>query len=276
MSMFTWLRRSPRRTDLRPKCRPHVEMLENRWVPALIAGQTATQNFVDQVYRDILHRAPDSAGLQGWSQQIDSGRLTRQEVVLQIEGSTEGQQTLVNDVYTRLLRRSADAAGENGWVQFLQNGHSTEDLEAQIAASQEYLTTQGGGTTTGYITALYRDFLARTPSTAEIDSWTSQATTDRLGVAHGIISSQEGRTDEVHGFYTSYLRRTGEASGVSYWTDFLVHGNLDRNLNNDHVPSSVQHNDDEILVSYFLSSQEYFQDAQTLPPTSFATIPGPA
>jgi len=274
MSMFSWLRRSPRRLDARSKCRPQVEMLENRWVPAAVG--TATQNFVDQVYRDLLHRAPDAGGLQSWSQQIDSGRLSRQEFVLQIEGSDEGLRTQVNDQYVRLLGRPADANGQNGWVNYLRD-HTTEELEVQLVSSQEYFQTQGGSTNTGYITSLYQDFLGRTPSAAEINSWNSQASVDRQAVARGIVFSQEARTDEVRGFYTSYLRRTGDQPGINYWSNLLNQGNADKVFqdSDQNAPNSVENNDDAIIVSYFLSSQEYFQHSQTLTTASFATVPGP-
>src|SRR5262249_24574414 len=98
MSLFSFW---PRRNETaRPRCRRPattglgLEVLEARTTPSAIG--TATQNFVDQVYRDVLHRAPDAGGLEGWRLAIDTGRLSRLEVVLQIKGSPEGIRTQVN------------------------------------------------------------------------------------------------------------------------------------------------------------------------------------
>jgi len=243
-------------------------MLEDRTVPAAVG--TANQNFVDQLYRDILHRVPDAGGLAGWSSALDSGKLSRQEVVLDIRGSTEGLNVQVNDLYVRFLRRNADANEQANWRPFL-SGRSTEDLEAQIIASQEYFNTQGGGTTQGWLTAVYRDVLCRTGSTTELASWNTQATNNRLQTADEILRSDEGRTDEVRGFYTAYLRRPADSSGLAGWTQTLKRGDLDSNLNAKNVDDNVEDNDDAVLASYILSSNEYFQDSQTL--TTFAAIP---
>jgi hypothetical protein len=255
----------------RPLCRPQVEALEDRWVPSAVG--TPTQDFVDQVYRDLLHRAPDAGGLANWSRSIDSGSLNRQEFVLDIRGSDEGLRVQVNDLYVRFLRRNADQTAFNSWIGFLSR-NSTEELEARILASPEYFQTQGGNTVQGWLTAVYRDVLGRTIGANELAGQTSSANTNRLLTADRILRSPEGRTDEVRGFYTSYLRRPADASGLQGWTQLLLNGDLDENLNTSRFTNTVEDNDDAILASYILSSNEYFRDAQTL--TTFATIPGPA
>jgi hypothetical protein len=66
----------------------------------------------------------------------------------------------------------------------------------------------------------------------------------------------------------------GGPGGVTFWTQQPRNDDLDENVNDDRVPNSVQDDDDVILVADLLASQEYFQLAQTLATTSFATIPG--
>jgi Domain of unknown function (DUF4214) len=258
--------------------RPRLESLEDRWVPANVG--TATQNFVDQVYRDVLHRAPDAAGLAAWSAAIDSSQLSRQEVVLNIQGSEEGLRTQVNDLYLRFLGRSADPTGLAGWTTFLRSrDNDTVELEEQLIASQEYFQTQGGGTDTGFITAVYQDVLGRTPSGAEIAAWQNAfgGTLDageRLDLAKGVLESVEGRRVEVNNTYVSFLRRQGDAGGINFWSSQLLTDSLDENVNRARTPDSVELDDDVILVADILASPEYFQLAQTLTTTSFATIPG--
>src|SRR5438067_1389119 len=78
---FSWFRwHLPRRPSpaSRPGCRPQLEELESRWVPA--TGGTPNQNFVNQLYQDYLHRTADQGGLTYWSGLLDQGRLNRPQV----------------------------------------------------------------------------------------------------------------------------------------------------------------------------------------------------
>jgi hypothetical protein len=261
--------------------RPRLEVLEDRCTPAPIG--TPTQNFVEQVYRDVLHRAADPTGLAGWSQGIDSGQVTRQQFVLDIRGSAEGLGTEVNDLYLRFLHRAADPTALAGWPPFLSN-HSDIDLTAQLVGSQEYYLTRGGGTDAGFITAVYEDVLCRTPSAAEIAAWEAELSTTgtnqtaaqrRVSVALQILTSPEGRADQVSGYYISYLRRQADPLGLASGTQLLLNsgdtGNGGNTPSGSGTPDSVRNNPDAALVAALLSSPEYFQDAQTL--TTFATIP---
>jgi hypothetical protein len=230
----------------------------------------------------VLHRAPDSGGLAFWSAQLDSGRLTRQEVALNIQGSEEGLQTQVNDLYRRFLGRTADPVGLALWTNFLRDDdNDVTDLSAQLIASPEYYLTQGGGTDAGFITAVYQDVLGRAPEPGAIAAWQgflnddgASDASDRLDLAEAVLESPEGRMEQVKNTYESYLRRAGDPGGVAFWTQELRDDDLDEHVNEDRVPGSVEEDDDVILVAEFLASQEYFQLAQTLPVTSFATIPG--
>src|SRR5439155_14610640 len=109
---------------------------------------------------------------------------------------------------------------------------------------------------------------------SEVGFWFGRAGTGsagREGVAEDIVTSHEARTDEIKGFYTAYLRRPADPGGLQLWTNLLERGDLDRDLNNDKVPNSIEDNDDAIIVADILSSTEYFQDSQVL--VTFATIP---
>jgi hypothetical protein len=271
-------------------CRPRLEPLESRWVPA--SGGTPNQNFVQQLYQDVLHRTADTAGLTFWTNELNSGALTQTQVAFGVEASQEGRQQLVNDLYLRLLRRPADSTGLADWTGFLGQGNTTTDLEAQLLASNEYFTSRGGGTVQGWITAVYQDVLGRAPDTGGLAGWTQALSggASHQQVALGILQSTEGRNDQVLEYYRSYLRRTGDTSGVNYWADLIErdrlpdedlgdvplgnssNGNNDNNSNGNNT--NVTNNLDMALAAEFLGSQEYFQDAQSTEVP--ATIPGVA
>jgi len=278
--MFRMSSPSPRLT-----CTPRLEELEARWVPAVVG--TANQNFVEQLYRDILHRTSDSGGLAVWSQFLDSGQLSRDEVIVGIRGSDEGVNNLINDQYVRLLGRSAEAGALPGWRDFLRDHHSSTDLIAQIIGSPEYFQTQGGGTATGFIRAATQDIFGRAATQTELNNGSNlTAAGDRTQFALDRLETDEARRAEVSSFYTSYLRRQADPGGLTGWAQLLnEHDNNSDDdddddddddgligfIDEDKVPSSVSENEDVILSALFISSGEYYQQAQTI--SSFATIP---
>src|SRR5262249_31580786 len=71
------------RTSPRRRPRPWLERLEARELLA-----SASQLFVAQAYRDLLHREAEPAGLAFWSGLIDRG-ISRADVVLGIESCLE-------------------------------------------------------------------------------------------------------------------------------------------------------------------------------------------
>lgn len=52
-------------------------------------GSTSNAQFVTLLYHNVLDRAPDTPGLNGWLSQLDSGALTRGQVVLGFSESLE-------------------------------------------------------------------------------------------------------------------------------------------------------------------------------------------
>jgi len=56
-----------------------------------IYGATNNTQFVTLLYNNVLDRAPDTAGLNGWVAQLNSGALTRSQVVLGFSESLEFQ-----------------------------------------------------------------------------------------------------------------------------------------------------------------------------------------
>ncbi len=242
--------------------RPAVEQLESRHVPSTIG--TPTQNFVDQVYLDLLHHSADVVGLSVWTNRIDSRAMSRSQVVLAIEQSPEGRSTLVNDLFLRFLHHSADTQALMAGSNFLAQGNSTAALEAQIIGSAEYLQTRAGGVDQFFLAALYSDVLNRAvdPVAAAADTQALNLGVSPARLAFSVLTSPEGRTDQVRGYYTSYLRRPADPPGLAFWTTTLEQ------------LAETAPNPDMVVVAQFLGSAEYFPLAQT--PIGLASIPGPA
>jgi glycine cleavage system H lipoate-binding protein len=94
-------------------------------------GALDDTQFVTLLYTNVLGRAPDQAGLDGWVALLQGG-MSRGQVLLGFSDSAEYQAAIANEVfvsmmYTAMLRRTPEAAGFSGWVQFLDDATYTRD-----------------------------------------------------------------------------------------------------------------------------------------------------
>ena len=106
-------------------------------------GSLNDSQFVTLLYNNVLGRAPDQAGLDGWVAYLQSG-YTRGQVLQGFSDSSEFQASSANEVfvtmmYAGMLRRTPDANGFNGWLDFMANGTYTRDQMIQgFFLSTEY------------------------------------------------------------------------------------------------------------------------------------------
>jgi hypothetical protein len=206
---------------------------------------TPAQNgaFVSQAYQDLLGRAASPGEAAPWVGELVAGQLTRAQVAQEIESSPEYRTAEVQQVYARFLHRAAEPAGLSGWVAFLQAGGTREQLEAGVAGSPEYFQVRGGGTTDGFLAALYQDALGRGVDTTGQAGWESLLASGATPaqVAAGVFASPEFLQDMVQGYYQSFLHRSGGPAEVDAWTGLLQQG-----LTDDQV------------IAAFVGSEEYF------------------
>ncbi len=94
--------------------------------------------WITSVYRDVLGRAPGSAELQYWQNQLAAGATTSQ-VAQAIVRSTESNARLLGAYYAAILHRSPDAAGQTSWLGLMGSGTAdTSSAAAAFFASPEY------------------------------------------------------------------------------------------------------------------------------------------
>jgi uncharacterized protein YkwD len=106
-------------------------------------GSLSNSAFVDRVYRNVLGRAADSGGLSYWVSQLNSGALTRGDVMLNFSESAEYRwatwaRTDVVMAYLGFLRRSPDAGGLDYWMGMLYSGQGMGGLISGFLNSAEY------------------------------------------------------------------------------------------------------------------------------------------
>lgn len=105
--------------------------------PEGLGGAAGTiEATVDDLYRALLGRSPDPAGLTHFSTRMHSG-ATATAVASELVGSHEGRSRRVDALYRRLLGRPADPTGLTHWSDQLAVVEDRE-VAAQLAASREY------------------------------------------------------------------------------------------------------------------------------------------
>jgi uncharacterized repeat protein (TIGR02543 family) len=107
-------------------------------------GSLNNTQFVTLLYNNVLGRAPDTAGLNGWVSLLTTGGYSRGQVLLGFSDSVEYQAAMANEVfvtmmYAGMLRRTPEPTGYNGWVGFLDAGtYSREQVINGFFLSTEY------------------------------------------------------------------------------------------------------------------------------------------
>jgi hypothetical protein len=204
---------------------------------------TQNERFVAKVYLDLLGRPVDPVGLATFAGGLDSGQLTRTQVVQLIENSLEYRTDVVNNLYLTLLGRPADPNGLMTFVNYLGSGGTIGDVKALIISSPEYFQGKGGGTNLGWLQAVYQDILGRPldPIGQAAFLPALNSGTPRLVVALLIVKSQESNTRLVNGFYQKYLGRPADPDGLAAFVNALNGGMREQDV-----------------VALIMGSDEYF------------------
>jgi len=203
-----------------------VHPLANPQAPGaeVVTAVDQVNQFLVQLYHDLLNRDPDATGLAAWTTLMIQG-TPRSQIVTGFEGSLEYRTDQVQNLYTTLLGRPADASGLNDFVSRLGSGQTIGQVETAILGSDEYFK-HAGANNAGFLTSLYHDVLNRAVDAsgamffgAELASQTSRA-----AVAASVLSSTEAEMDQLQGFYQSALHRPADNTGLTYFSGIMQHG----------------------------------------------------
>ncbi|HEY4029876.1 MAG TPA: DUF4214 domain-containing protein, partial [Caulobacteraceae bacterium] len=172
-------------------------------------GALSNSDFVTLLYNNVLHRAPDDAGLSDWLAALSSG-TTRAQVVLDFSESQEDIGQLASSVqqglwiedtavaqaarlYDTVFSRLPDLPGLITWSHALQTGVSLQTAANGFVSSQEFQSRYGGLDDTQFVTLLYNNVLHRAPDGPGLSSWiaTLAAGHPRAEVVLDFSESQE-------------------------------------------------------------------------------------
>lgn len=224
---------------------------------AMAAGNDdAAKNFVQHLYKTVLDREPDQAGLAAWTANLVSGKETATEVAYGIVFSPEAVKKYQNDnagfvdaLYMGLFGRGirhfspAYSADElSYWTNFLDSQVTKKGVFKGFVDSIEFarLCEDFGvikGTisvdeardvnplVTKFVNDLYVLVLGRGADIAGLNDWTNRINTGAEGaaqVAYGFFFSHEylcskNDADFVEDLYVMLLGRASDPIGKSEW-----------------------------------------------------------
>ena len=190
--------------------------------------------FVMQQYRDYFGREAEAPGVAYWMGQIDSGALTREQVLRAFLESAEfgGRIAPIARLYFAALLRAPDNEGLFYWVQVLASGQLLSSIAHAFSQSPEFIGRFGALDNRAFMTLLYQSVLGRNPDAPGLDYWAGQL--DAFALSRGQVLEAFSQSPEyiqaignevfTAMLYAGALRRTADANGFAFWVGRLDAG----------------------------------------------------
>lgn len=211
--------------------------------PTPAAPQTPNQQYVSQLFLDLIGQAPASDQLGNFSGQLDQGK-SRLSVVQQIQALPAYDTHQVQLMYQTLVGTAPTTDQLNQDVKYLQGGGHIGTLRVRLLSSPTFFQRAGHGTDAGYVSALSQDVLHQSAGAATQDRLSQELAggASRLDVLKTLVDShlQQVRQAEVQGLYQGYLHRAATPAEVSQQLPLIEKG------------------EEEAIVASLVSSDEYF------------------
>jgi phospholipase C len=191
-------RKSKRRP---PAARLLLETLEDRVVLAgnvaapspanlafnnVTASPVTTTAFVNDLYLDVMFRAPTAAELSSMTSSLTSGQLSSGGAFASLTNSAEYKNIIapILTYYEAYLGRHADYGGINGWTNGERQGMTPGQIAGAIVQSPESMQTNGSNplslSNSAFLTYLYQFLFNRAPDTPGLNGWMQALTSGQL------------------------------------------------------------------------------------------------
>lgn len=231
--------------------------------------ETAVSSFVDRLYKILLGRNAEEAGLADWTNKLKNGEATSAEIVYGIAGSQEfadfglSNEDIVEKLYLAMLDRPSDEAGKLYWVERLEAGMSVNAIINGFSGSQEFAGICGGygiqaGSIseleprdrnfelTAFVSRMYTKALGRGYDVYGLNYWVNRYLTGEImadGIARGFILSHEffckdlSDSEYVDVLYRTFFNRDADACGKEHWISRLESGDSREDVMNGFLRS---------------------------------------
>jgi trimeric autotransporter adhesin len=192
-------------------------------VSSASGAMTANEQYVTQVFLAVLGRSPQASGLAYWSNLLAEG-VSRRMVARLIVNSREAQLVAANTAFQAYLGRSASLDEATSTVAQAKASHVS--VNAVVLGSQEFFDNEGGGTNSGYLTALSQAVTGADLSATEQATLSGQLDNgvSRVTVAQEVLQSQAGKTAQVQALYQQVLGRDPDSAELARAVSLLNRG----------------------------------------------------
>lgn len=158
---------------------------------ALVTGSLSTPDYVEYLYNHALGRASDPSGKAGWVNYIDSGTMSRADVLMGFSESQEHKNLTAgtlnqglwhtNDnfqqieaLYDSFADRLPDQAGLLGWADLMDRGMTLKQVATGFAGSAEFAARTTGMSNANLVEYMYNTTLDRPSDAVGKAYWVDQ------------------------------------------------------------------------------------------------------
>jgi hypothetical protein len=195
-------------------------------LPGIRAGVTARgdhQAYVRALYQDMMGRAPDTVGLNGWVAALSGPNSDRRGVSRGFSYSYEYRMLSIAQAYRQVFNREPDPAGISTWMQKLNSGAVRVDQLRPIFMASAEFYLRGGSSDAAFVDNIYRAALNRGADAWEINYW---ADVRRRSGAEAVIAAVWGSAEaymrRVVQTYEYYLGRTAARVEQEAWLPLIM------------------------------------------------------
>lgn len=222
------------------------------------AASKTTKDFVTRMYKIVLGRNPDTAGLNKWVSQLNKKQKTAADLINgffysdEYKNKKKTANAMIKDCYKAMLNRNPDSKGLADWKKRFDAGMTIQAVCKGFVGSTEfknlcaeYGITPGNITLmnarddnyerTMFVRRLYENCLGRDADIAGLENWCMKIRKGTTGtqVAQGFVFSSEHMTPlnklvgtkfintYISDLYCSFLGRNPDSAGLKAWTEKL-------------------------------------------------------
>ena len=199
------------------------------------------QTLIDQVtalYRTILNREPDEAGLNYWVSVLNSNAASLADIAATFEATDEAQSVRAQKAAISaqsgskgVIRLQTEAELE-AQAALIQDNRTAVLNTGAVQSGQDFLTTQA---------AIEQNAVAQQQILQQ-----AQASLTRQSSAAAAAYAVEVRAI-VDNLYRQILKRAGDSGGLDYWTGLVVAGEVDES----YIATAMSQSSEAIIVGAY-------------------------
>ncbi len=196
--------------------------------PVVISAQN--KQWLEAVYKTLLHRDIDTQGLNQWGAALNSGS-TPTQVVMGIEQTTEYETNQVQAAFQQYLGVAAPSSAVNYLVGLMQGGADYRVILSIIVGSPAFYA-ENGSSPQGFLNAVYEAFLDRQPDQTSLTAYSNLISTGYplSQIVFGILSSPEYLNHLVINDYMTYMGVAPDQTSLGAYTAALQNNTMNENM----------------------------------------------